>query len=156
MRIIFTSVLEEFICLPEFVLVSMIVLIGSVLPNRCLGVTVFYYFRFLFVTCENYSGESQRKLAYRDLTLARLQRQYAITPLCHYAIMPLRHYAITPLHHYAITPLRQYASTPVRHYASMPVRQYASMPVRQYTSAPVRQLYKPQHPGFVHSQQCSQ
>jgi hypothetical protein len=110
--------LEEFVRLPEFVLVSMIVSIGSVRPNWCLGVTTFYYFRFLFVTCENYSGESQRKLAYKDLTLARLQRQYAITPLRHYTITPLRHYAITPLCHYAITPVRQYASTPVCQYAS--------------------------------------
>ncbi len=107
--------LEEFVCLQEFVLVSMIVSIGSVWFNWCFGVTLFYYFRFLFVTCEIYSGESQQKLTYQDLTLARLQRQYAITPL--------RHYAITPLHHYAITPVCQYASMPVCQYASMPVRQ---------------------------------
>jgi hypothetical protein len=113
-------VLEQFVRLPEFLLVSMIMLIGSVLPNWCLGVTLFYYFRCLFVTHDNYSGESQQKLAYQDFTLARLQCQYAITPLRHYAIMPLRHYAITP------------------------VRQYTSMPVRQYASTPVRQLYKPQ------------
>ncbi len=112
------TLLEEFVRLPEFALVSTILSIESVLPNWCLGVTLFYYFRFLFVTRENYSGESQRKLAYRDLTLARLQRQYAITPL--------RHYAITPLCHYANTPVRQYANTPVRQYASMPVRQYVS------------------------------
>jgi hypothetical protein len=99
----------------------------------------FYYFRFLFVTRENYSGESQRKLAYQDLTLARLQRQYAITPLRHYAIMPLRQYASTPVCQYASMPVRQYASMPVRQYASMPVRQYASMPVRQYPSMPVCQ-----------------
>ncbi len=122
------SLLEEFVHLPEFVLVSTIVLIGSVLPNRCLGVTLFYYFRFLFVTRENYSGESQQKLAYQDLTLACLQCQCPITPLCQYASMPVRQYASTPL--------RQYASTPVRQYASMPVRQYASMPVCQYTSTP--------------------
>ncbi len=85
---------------------SVIVLIGSVLPNWCLGVTLFYYFRFLFVTRENYSGKSQRKLAYQDLILARVQRQYAITPL--------RHCTITPLRHYASMPVRQYASTPVR------------------------------------------
>ncbi len=65
-------VLEEFVCLPEFVLVSPIVSIGSVWPNRCLGVTLFDYFRFLFITRENYSRESQRKLAYQDLTLAHL------------------------------------------------------------------------------------
>jgi hypothetical protein len=126
MRIIFTSVLEEFVRLPEFVLVSIIVSIRSIRPNRCLGVTLFYYFRFLFATCENYSGESQRKLAYQDLTLARLQRQYAVTPLCHYAITPLRHYASMPLRQYAIMPVCQYASTPVRQYTSMPVRHYAS------------------------------
>ncbi len=78
-------------------------LIGSVLPNWCLGVTLFYYLRFLFVTRENYSVERQRKLAYRDLTLAHIQCQYAITPLRHYAITPLRHYASTP----ASTPVRQ-------------------------------------------------
>jgi hypothetical protein len=80
--------LEEFVRLPEFVLVSTIVSIGSILPNQCLEVTLLYYFRFLFVTCENYSGESQGKLAYQDLTLARLQRQYASTPLRHYASTP--------------------------------------------------------------------
>jgi hypothetical protein len=128
------TLLEEFVCLPEFTLVSTIVLIKSVLPNWCLGVTLFYYFRFLFVTRERYSGESQRKLAYWDLTLARLQCQYAITPLRHYAIMPLCHYASTPVHQYASTPVRQYASTPVRQYASTPVCQYASTPVRQYVS----------------------
>ncbi len=139
--------LEEFVHLPEFVLVSMIVSIWSVLTNRCLGVTLFYYFRFLFVTCENYSGESQRKLAYQDLTLARLQHQYAITitPLPHYASTPVRQYASTPVCQYASTPVCQYASTPVCQYASMPVRQYASMLVRQYASMPVRQLYKPEH-----------
>jgi hypothetical protein len=126
--------LEEFVCLPEFLLVSTIVLIGSIQPNRCLGVTLFYYFRFLFVIRENYSGESQRKLAYQDLTLAHLQHQYAITRLRHYAITPLRHYASMPVRQYASTPVRQYASTPVRQYASTPVRQYASMPVRQYDS----------------------
>jgi hypothetical protein len=130
-------VLEEFVCLPEFVLVSMIVLIGSVRLNWCLGVTLFYYFRFLFVTCENYSGESQRKLTYQDLSLARLQRQYAITPLRHYSITPLCHYAIMPVHQYASTPVCQYASMPVRQYASTPVCQYASTPVRQYASMPV-------------------
>ncbi len=129
--------LEEFVCLPEFILVSMIVSIGSIRPNWCLGVTLFYYFRFLFVTRENYSGESQRKLAYQDLTLAHLQRQYAITPL--------HHYTITPLCHYASMPVCQYASTPVRQYASTPVCQYASTPVHQYASTPGRKLYKPQH-----------
>ena len=131
--------LEEFVHLPEFVLVSMIVLTGSIQPNWCLGVTLFYYFRFLFVTRENHSRESQRKLAYQDLTLARLQRQYAITPLRHYAITPLCQYASTPVRQYASTPVRQYASMPVCQYASMPVRQYASTPVRQYASTPVRQ-----------------
>jgi hypothetical protein len=142
-----TPLLEEFVYLPEFVLVSTIVLIGSVLPNWCLGVTLFYYFIFLFVTRENYSGESQRKLAYRDLTLARLQRQYVSMPLRHYAITPLRHYAIMPLGQCASVPVRQYASmpvcqytsTPVRQYTSMPVCQYASMPVCQYAGMPVRQ-----------------
>jgi hypothetical protein len=128
------SVLEEFVRLPKFILVSTIVSIGSVRPNRCLGVTLFYYFRLLFITHENYSGESQRKLAYQDLTLARLQHQYAITPLHHYTSTSVRHYASMPVRQYASTPVRQYASTPVCQYASTPVRQYAITPVRQYAS----------------------
>jgi hypothetical protein len=103
-RIIFTSVLEEFVPLPEFVLVSTIVLIGSVRPNRCLGVTLFYYFRFLFVTCENYSVERQGNL----LTKILLSHIFNVS-----------------------TSVHQYTSTPLRHYAIMPSRQYASMPVRQ-------------------------
>ncbi len=71
------------------------------------------------------------KLAYQDLTLTHLQRQYAITPLRQYASMPVRQYASTPV--------RQYASTPVRHYAIMPLRQYVSTSVRQYASTTVRQ-----------------
>ncbi len=90
------------------------------------------------------------KLAYQDLTLARLQRQYVITPLHYYVSTPVRQYAITPLRHYAITPLRQYASMPVRQYASMPVCQYAIMPVRQYTSMPVRQYASRCTPVGVH------
>ncbi len=81
--------------------------------------------------CRQHVG---RKLAYQDLTLARLQRQYAITPLRQYTSTPVCHYAITPLHHYTSTPVCQYASTPLRHYAITPVRQYASTPVQQYTS----------------------
>jgi hypothetical protein len=77
------------------------------------------------------------KLAYQDLTLAHLQRQYAIMPLRQYASMLVRQYAITPLRHYASTPVRQYASMPVRHYAITPLRQYVSTPVRQYASTPV-------------------
>ncbi len=87
------------------------------------------------------------KLAYQDLTLARLQRQYAITPLCQYASMPVRQYASTsvrqyantPLRHYAITLVHQYASTPVRQYAITPLHHYASTSVRQYASTPVCQ-----------------
>ncbi len=89
------SVLEEFVRLPEFVLVSMIVLIGSVRPNRCLGVTLLYYFRFLFVTRENYSVERQGNL----LTEILLSHVFNVsTPVRHYTIMPLRQYAITPVH----------------------------------------------------------
>ncbi len=72
-----------------------------------------------------------RKLAYRDLTLARLQRQYAITPLCQFASTPLRHYTITPLYQYASMPIRQHAIMLLRHYASTLVHQYASTPVHQ-------------------------
>ncbi len=95
MRIIFTSVLEEFVRLPEFVLVSTIVSIGSVRPNPCLGVTLFYYFRFLFIIRENYSVERQGNL----LTEILLLHVFNVsTPVRHYAIMPLRQYAITPVH----------------------------------------------------------
>ncbi len=111
--------LEEFVCLPEFILVSTIVLIGSVRPNQCLGVTLFYYFRFIFVTRENYSVERKGNL----LTKILLLHVFNVS---------------TPVHHYAITPVRHYASMPVDvcQYASMSVRQYTSRctPVRQYAS----------------------
>ncbi len=106
--------LEEFVRLPEFGLVSRIVSIGPVRPNRCLGVTLFYYFRFLFVTSENYGVERQGNL----LTEILLSHVFNIS---------------TPVHHYAITPLRQYAST------SVDVRQYTSTPEHQYVSTPVCQ-----------------
>ncbi len=57
-----TRVLEEFTRLPEFVLVSTIVSIGSIWPNQYLGVTLFSYFRFLFVTRNNYSVKRQGNL----------------------------------------------------------------------------------------------
>ena len=135
--------LEEFVRLPEFILVSTIVSIGSVLPNRCLGVTLFYYFRFLFFTRENYSVERQGNLLTKILPLHFFNismpvRHYAITPLRHYTSTPVCQYASTPVHQYASTPVRQYASMSVCQYTIMPVRQYVSMPVRHYTSTPVR------------------
>ena len=69
---------------------------------------IFYYFRFLFITRENYSEESQQKRAYQDLTLTRLQHQYTSTPVRQYASMPVRQYASTPVCQYG-----QYASTTV-------------------------------------------
>ncbi len=135
MGIIFMSVLEEFVRLPEFVLVSTIVLIGSVRPNRCLGVTLFYYFRFLFITCENYGVERQENL----LTKILLLHVFNIsTPVRHYASMPVRHYASTSVRQYVSTAEPQYASTSVHQYAITPVRQYASTPVHQYASMSVR------------------
>jgi hypothetical protein len=144
MRIIFTSVLEEFVRLPEFVLVSTIVLIRSVRPNRCLGVTLFYYFRFLFVTRENYGVERQGNLLTEILLLHVFNvstpvRQYASTPVRQYAIMPVRHYASMSVRQYAITPVCHYANTSVCQYVSTSVHQYASMPVHQYASTPVCQ-----------------
>jgi len=138
------SVLEEFGHLPEFVLVSMIVLIGSVWPNRCLGVTLFHYFRFLFVTCENYGVERQGNLLTKILlsyvfNVSTSVHQYASTPVRQYASTPVRQYASTSVRQYVSTSVRQYASTPVRQYISTPVRQYVSTPVRQYTITPVRQ-----------------
>jgi hypothetical protein len=143
------GVLEEFVHLPEFVLVSTIVLIESVRPNWCLGVTLFYYFRFLFITCKNYGVERQGNLL-TEILLSHVfnanmpVRQYASTPVRQYDSMPVCQYASTanmPVQQYASTPVRQYASTastPVCQYASMPVQQYASMPVCQYDSMPVR------------------
>ncbi len=142
--------MEEFVHLPEFVLVSTIVSIGSIWPNRCLGVTLFYYFRFLFVTSENYGVERQGNLLTKILLLHVFNvstpiRHYASRPVRQYASTSVRQYASTPVRQYASMLVRQYASTPVRQYASTPVRQYASTPVCQYASTPVRQLYKPQH-----------
>jgi hypothetical protein len=102
--------LEEFVCLPEFILVSTIVSIGSVRPNRCLGVALFYYFRFLFVTRENYGVERQGNLLTEILLLHVFNASMTVCQ-------------------YASTPVRQYASTPVRQYASMTVCQYASTPI---------------------------
>ncbi len=96
------NLLEEFVCLPEFVLVSTIVLIGSVLPNRCLGVT-------FSITLDSYSSLVKiivRKVSGNLLTKILLSHVFNVSmTLRHYAIMPLCHYAITPLRHYAITPV---------------------------------------------------
>jgi hypothetical protein len=40
-------------------------------------------------------------------SVARLQRQYASTPVCQYTSTPLCQYAITPVRQYAITPVCQ-------------------------------------------------
>jgi hypothetical protein len=125
-RIIFASVLEEFACLPEFVLVSTIVLIGSVRPNQCLGVTLFSYFRFLFVTHKNYGVKRQGNL------LTKISLLHVSTSV--------RQYASTSVHQYVSTPLCGMAA--VRQYISMSVRQYVSTSVRQYAMLP--KLYKPQ------------
>ncbi len=111
---------EEFAHLPEFVLVSTIVLIGSIRPNQCLGVTLFSYFRFLFVTWLNFGAKRQGNL----LTKILLLRQYVSTSV--------RQYANTSVHHYVSTPLCGMAA--VHQYVSTPVRQYASTSVHQYIS----------------------
>jgi hypothetical protein len=119
-------VLEEFACLPEFILVSMIVLIGSIRPNRCLGITLFSYFRFLFVTHENYSVKRQGNLLTKILLLHVFNMRASV---------------------------RQYVSTSVRQYASMLVwLQYASTSVRQYVSMPVPQYVST---AAVHQYGCS-
>ncbi len=128
-RIIFASVLEEFARLPEFVLVSMIVLIGSVRPNRCLGVTLFSYFRFLFVTCKNCGVKGQGNL------LTKISLLHVSTSLCQYASTSVRQYISTPLR--CMATVRQYISTSVRQYISTSVRQYAMLP----------KPYKPQQIG---------
>jgi hypothetical protein len=115
------AVLEEFACLPEFVLVSTIVSIGSVRPNQCLGVTLFSYFRFLFITHGNYSVKRQGNLLTEILLLHVINMRASV-------------------HQYVSTSVRQYASTPVRQCGcSTSVRQYVSTSVRQYVSPPVRQ-----------------
>jgi hypothetical protein len=101
-------VLEEFARLPEFVLVSRIVSIGSVQPNWRLGVTLFSYFRFLFVTHKNYGVKRQGNL------LTEISLFHVITSVCQYVSMSVHQYAI------------------VRYGCSMSVRQYVSTPVRQY------------------------
>ena len=100
-RITFASVLEEFARLPEFVLVFMIVLIESVQPNQCLGVTLFSYFRFLFVTCKNYGVKRQGNL----LTETLLLRQYVSTSVHQYVSTSVC----------GMAAVRQYVSTSVRH-----------------------------------------
>ncbi len=133
--------LEEFIRPPEFVLISTIMSIGPVRPNQCLQVTLFYYFRFLFVTRKNYGVEIRGNLHTNILLLHVFNAGMPLWPVCHYgqyaitASMPLRpvchygQYAITanmplrPICHYG-----QYAITasmplpPIRHYG-----QYAIM-----------------------------
>ncbi len=109
----------------KFVLVSTIV-IGSVLPNGCLEVTLYSYFRFLFVTHKNYGVKRQRNLLTKISLL----------------------HVSTSVHQYASMSVRQYISTPscgmaaVRQYVSMSVRQYVSTSVHQYAMLP--KLYKPQ------------
>ncbi len=120
--------LEEFACLPEFVLVSTIVSIGSVRPNQCLGVILFSYFRFLFVTCKNYGVKRQGNL----LTKILLSRQYVSTSVRQYISMSVRQYVSTPL--CSMAAVRQYVSTSVRQYVSTSVRQYTSTSVCQYVS----------------------
>jgi hypothetical protein len=120
MHIIFASVLEEFARLPEFVLVSTIVLIGSVRPNRCLGVTLFTYFRFLFITRENYGVERQVNL------LTEISLLHVSTSVHQYVSMPVCQYVSTSVHHCAVW--LQYLSTSVHQYASTSVCQYVSTP----------------------------
>ncbi len=143
--VMLTCVLEEFARLPEFVLVSTIALIGSVRPNRCLGVTLFYYFRFLFVTCKNYGVKRQGNLLTEILLscqyVSTSVRQYVSTSVCQY--VSTRYGCSTSVRQYISTPVRQYVSTSVRHYAvwlqyiSTSVRQYLSTPVHQYISTSV-------------------
>jgi hypothetical protein len=104
-------VLEEFACLPEFVLVSTIVSIESVRPNRCLGVTLFSYFRFLFVTHKNYGVKRQGNLLTK-ISLSHVStsvRKYVSTPVCQYVSTTVRHYVVGL--QYVSTSVRQYAST---------------------------------------------
>jgi hypothetical protein len=82
-RIFFASVLEEFVRLPEFVLVFTIVLIGSVRLNWCLGVTLFSYFRFLFVTRKNYGVKRQGNL------LTKISLLHVSTSVCQYVSTPV-------------------------------------------------------------------
>jgi hypothetical protein len=119
-------VLEEFVRLPEFVLVFTIVSIGSIQPNWYLGVTLFSYFRFLFITRKNYGVKRQGNL----LTKILLSHQYVSTSVRQYASTPVCQYISMSVHQYAVW--LQYVSTSVRQYISTSVRQYVSTPVRQY------------------------
>ncbi len=92
-------------------------LIGSVRLNQCLGVTLFSYFRFLFITRKNYGVKRQGNL----LTEARV-----------------RQYISTSVRQYVSTSVRQYVSTSVRQYVSTSVQQYAVW--LQYVSTSVRHV----------------
>jgi hypothetical protein len=127
------TLLEEFVCLPEFVYVSTIVWIWSVRPNWCLGLTLFSYFRFLFVTCKNYGVKRQGNL----LTKILLSPQYVSTSVRQYVSTSVRQYVSTSVCQYAI--MRYSCSTSVRQYVSTPVRQYISTSVHQYVSTSVCQ-----------------
>jgi hypothetical protein len=111
---------EEFACLPEFVVVSTIVLIGSVRPNQCLGVTLFSYFRFLFTTCKNYGVKKQGNL------LTNILHLHISTSVRQYVSTPVRQYVSTSVRCYAVW--LQYVSTSVHQSASTSVRQYISTP----------------------------
>jgi hypothetical protein len=106
--------------MPEFVLVSTVVLIGSVRPNRCLGVTLFSHFRFLFITSKNYSVKRQGNL------LTEILLSHISTSVRQYVSTPVHQYVSTSVHHYAVW--LQYVSTPVHQFVSMSVRQYVSTP----------------------------
>ncbi len=125
------QMLDKFACLPEFVLVSRIVLIGSVRPNRCLGVTLFSYFRFLFVTRKNYGVKRQGNLLTKILLSHVFNMRVSV---CQYVSTSVRQYVSTPVRQYISTPVRQYLSMPVCLYVS--TRYGCSMSVRQYISTP--------------------
>ncbi len=94
--IIFTSVLEEIVCPPDFFLISTIVSIRPVRPNWCLWVTLLYYFRFLFVTRKKYGVERQGNLLTEILISHIFNVGTPLRPVCHYsqysitASIPLR------------------------------------------------------------------
>ncbi len=95
---VLSTLLEEFTCLPEFVLVSTLVLIRSVRPNRCLGVTLFSYFRFLLVTHKNYGVKRQGNLLLRYYSCVSMSvRQYVsmsvrgMAAVCQYVSTSVHH-----------------------------------------------------------------
>ncbi len=89
--------LEEFACMPEFVLVSTIVLVRSIWPNQCLGVTLFSYFRCFYLSLAKIIRVKTGEIAStQDLLLDPLQPQHAVCPAKIWSVLRTYHNYINP------------------------------------------------------------